>query len=79
MVTLREENEHLKIEHESLKEKNACMTQMLQSQTGELNEYKSRLGNLKLKNKKQNAIVQILSDLVVSLSFSLSQTCSKMN
>ncbi|XWS10632.1 hypothetical protein CRYUN_Cryun38cG0013100 [Craigia yunnanensis] len=69
IVTLREENEHLKIEHESLKQNNACMTQMLQSQRGELNEYKSRLCNLKLKNEKQKAIVQILSDLVVDRDF----------
>ncbi|XP_022718130.1 uncharacterized protein LOC111276647 isoform X1 [Durio zibethinus] len=66
MVTFVEENKRLKIENESLKEKNASMNQILQSRRKELNEVKNIVENLKFENKKQNALAQILSDLLVN-------------
>ncbi|KAL4333098.1 hypothetical protein GQ457_07G015780 [Hibiscus cannabinus] len=64
--TLGKENEDLKMENQCLKERNACLNQSLESQTRDLNEMKHQLGNLKLENEKQNALVHILSGHVVN-------------
>ncbi|XP_021298813.1 uncharacterized protein LOC110427581 isoform X2 [Herrania umbratica] len=70
LKTFGEENEHLRMENKTLKEDNASMTQMLQSQTKELLQHKNRLDQLKFENEKQNALVQVLSDLVVNSNLS---------
>lgn len=72
LKTFGDENECLRVENKTLKEQNASMTQTLQSQTKELHQHKNRLDQLKFESEKQNALVQVLSDLVVSLSLSLS-------
>ncbi|KAK8498043.1 hypothetical protein V6N13_121454 [Hibiscus sabdariffa] len=64
--TLGKENEDLKMENQCLKERNASLNQSLESQTRDLNEMKHQLGNLKLENEKQNALVHILSGHVVN-------------
>ncbi|KAK8643659.1 hypothetical protein V6N13_012942 [Hibiscus sabdariffa] len=66
LETLGKENEDLKMENQCLKEMNASLNQSLQSQTGVLNEMKHQLGNLKLENEKQNALVHVLSGHVVN-------------
>ncbi|KAK6231078.1 hypothetical protein QUC31_002596 [Theobroma cacao] len=64
--TFGDENECLRVENKTLKEQNASMTQTLQSQTKELHQHKNRLDQLKFESEKQNALVQVLSDLVVN-------------
>lgn len=68
LESLSEENKLLTIEQESLKEKYSVVNQMLQSKTEELNQHKILLNKLELKNKKQNALFQVLLDCVVSFS-----------
>ncbi|XWS27581.1 hypothetical protein CRYUN_Cryun26dG0128600 [Craigia yunnanensis] len=62
---MTEENKNFKTENESLREKIDCLTQMLHSQTKELNEHRNRLDNLKFENGKlhlENMLLKVQID-----------------
>ncbi|GKV45691.1 hypothetical protein SLEP1_g52749 [Rubroshorea leprosula] len=66
METLTEENMLLKNENGALKGENTHMNQVLQSQAKEIDQLKNDLNRLKHEYKKQNALVQTLSDILVN-------------
>lgn len=70
LEVLRGENNTLKKENERLKKDNAVMDQTLKDQAKEIDQLKNNLSQLKREYGKQNVLVQTLSGLLVSLSFS---------
>ncbi|GKV24558.1 hypothetical protein SLEP1_g34156 [Rubroshorea leprosula] len=66
METLTSENVQLKNENGNLKSENTHMNKVLQSQAKEIDQLKNDLDRLKHEYKKQNALVQTLSDILAS-------------
>ncbi|GLT98881.1 hypothetical protein SLE2022_163560 [Rubroshorea leprosula] len=66
METLTEENVQLKNENGNLKTENTHMNKVLRSQSKEIDQLKNDLDQLKHEYKKQNALVQTLSDILAS-------------